>query len=841
MPPPNQPKSDDQISPTEDGKGVNPAKMLQRVLKSLETQADNSDWEAPEIDSVNGYRVESLIGRGGMGAVYKVVHEDLQRVCALKLLPVSADSRPDFGERFMQEARAMARLHHPNIVHVYDFGRTDDGHLYYVMEYVEGADLSVLMKEGRVDSDHARDIVLQVCDALHYAHRMGFVHRDIKPGNIILDDQGCVKVADFGLAKMLRDETQSAPPDFTLTMQGEVLGTPGYMSPEQSCGDPVDHRTDIYALGVIYYQMLTGSLPLGHFNPPSAITKSDGQLDAVVMRLLSKNPEDRYQQAIDVRDAITVSSVRVDKKQSGKWMKLGLVAALVAVSALATAAFIRNSESPKGEGVAQQAEVVLPNASQPYSNSLEMSFLPVRGTSVLFSQWETRWDDWDQFIEETGYDWEGPTFNEPGGHPALNISWQDANAFCEWLTEKERAAGLIAPTMNYRLPTDWEWSCAVGLYSEQGDSPKQRSGQIKNDYPWGLEWPPPENMTMELDQSEAFDIVESICFAHGWLSGPMRPELQEKIVQVTHRLYQRPWREKVEKTSWDFVQIPQQLGNAMIMATDTAVVRYWKNKTVVLLGECMGHHAAALIGTIGWNVPDWSDQEFIDFVLQADWGQQNILKVWTCIHWDSAKQAYCLAGERYARQNFAKESSNFEGGQVAGILGNGKLEFLAAPVAKYYRPMFIFEGRLSHEDLVKVTEDAYAAYQEKWYKVTAKLYRDLMPEYENEWRRRSRAANLGVKNQFGIQGMAGGAKEWVADAYELGDSDYGTLRGGSIRLLARGPRLKDLEGDDQQVVDTIVKTAVPAKLELLSSYRQKEAKDSRKPWYGFRTVLAFEE
>jgi tRNA A-37 threonylcarbamoyl transferase component Bud32 len=238
-----------------------------------------------------------LIGHGGMGAVYKARQTRLDRLVALKILDPDRVRDPAFAERFTREARALARLSHQHIVTIHDFGEVE-GLYYFVMEYVEGANLREVMQAGRLSPPEALALVPQICEALQFAHDGGVVHRDIKPGNILLDRVGRVKIADFGLAKLLEPGQADG---VSLTVSGEVMGTPAYMAPEQ-IEHPldVDHRADIYAVGVVLYEMLTGELPLGRFDPPSRKVRMDVRLDEVVLRALAKEPNRRYQLASDV-------------------------------------------------------------------------------------------------------------------------------------------------------------------------------------------------------------------------------------------------------------------------------------------------------------------------------------------------------------------------------------------------------------------------------------------------------------------------------------------------------------------------------------------------------------
>jgi serine/threonine protein kinase len=245
-----------------------------------------------------------LLGKGGMGAVYKARQRGLDRVVALKILPLEIGNDPAFAERFTREARALGKLNHPNIVSVYDFGQVD-GLFYFLMEFVDGANLRQALRAGTINPANSLAIVAQICDALQFAHDEGIVHRDIKPENILLDKRGRVKIADFGLAKLLRKE----PADFALTGTHQVMGTPRYMAPEQMEGSKeVDHRADIFSLGVVFYELLTGELPVGRFDPPSKTVGVDVRLDEVVLRALEREPTLRYQQASEVKTRVQAIS-----------------------------------------------------------------------------------------------------------------------------------------------------------------------------------------------------------------------------------------------------------------------------------------------------------------------------------------------------------------------------------------------------------------------------------------------------------------------------------------------------------------------------------------------------
>lgn len=270
-----------------------------------------------------------MIGRGGMGAVYRARQKQLNRFVALKILPTEVSESPAFAERFTREAQALAKLNHPGIVTLYEFGQAD-GLFYFLMEFVDGVNLRHLLEAGRLSPREALAIVPRICDALQYAHDQGIVHRDIKPENILLDRQGRVKVADFGLAKLVGTQAEpAADPGTTsgsvvLTEAGEVMGTPRYMAPEQAeAPTTVDHRADIYSLGVVLYQMLTGELPEERIEPPSRKVQVDVRLDEVVLRALEKEPSRRYQQASQVRNDIeTITGFAGEELAPGKTFKM---------------------------------------------------------------------------------------------------------------------------------------------------------------------------------------------------------------------------------------------------------------------------------------------------------------------------------------------------------------------------------------------------------------------------------------------------------------------------------------------------------------------------------------
>ena len=270
------------------------------------------------------FRIVEKIGKGGMGAVYKAEQPDMNRYVAIKILHSRYLSRSDLVSRFRREARAMSQLSHPNTARVFLYGQLDDGACYFVMEHLVGQNLAQLVRaEGAMEPKRAMRIMIQVCSALEEAHQAGIVHRDLKPENVFITTQGGIrdfpKVLDFGLAKVT--ERQMRPGSMVLTQQGMVFGTPEFMSPEQAHGKTLDARSDIYSLGIILYELLTGKLPFDAKQPIEYIqlhvnatpiplserrpgTTFPPGLEEVLMAALAKKPEERYASAAEFAAAL---------------------------------------------------------------------------------------------------------------------------------------------------------------------------------------------------------------------------------------------------------------------------------------------------------------------------------------------------------------------------------------------------------------------------------------------------------------------------------------------------------------------------------------------------------
>lgn len=305
--------------------GMCPVCLMRQVLQGTGTERSRREQrprERPSVEAVASafpqWEMLGLIGHGGMGSVFKVRQLRLNRAAALKVIPASGvEQDPAFGERFAREGELLARLHHPNIVAVHDSGKS--GEFYYLlMEYADGVNLRQAMRTNRFTPAQALAVVPKICEALQYAHEEGVLHRDIKPENILLDQRGRVKLADFGIAKLMHpsganaEETGALPGsgEEALTRDGSAPGTPRYMAPEQAAQPrEVDARADIYSLGVVLYELLTGELPTHEFRPPSSMVEVNPQVDEVVRQALQREREFRQTSAAELKTQLETATI----------------------------------------------------------------------------------------------------------------------------------------------------------------------------------------------------------------------------------------------------------------------------------------------------------------------------------------------------------------------------------------------------------------------------------------------------------------------------------------------------------------------------------------------------
>ena len=384
--------------------------LLQAAMLPTEP-ADHQRAELPSLAAVSAafpqLEILELIGQGGMGAVFKARQPKLDRLVALKLLPASlAERDAAFAGRFEREGRLLARLHHPNIVAVHDSG-TAGGFFYLLMEFVEGVNLRQAMRSRRFTPAQALAIIPHICDALQFAHEEGVLHRDIKPENILLDGKGRVKLADFGIAKLMGEgaaveapaaggQDAVSSPRIEYTQSGATLGTPSYMAPEQrDTPGTVDHRADIYSLGVVFYELLTGELPTGSFEPPSAKSEADPRVDAIVAQALEKERTRRQSSAGEVKTQVETVVQKNGKARAGSTMKRKLAVVgvtLLGFAVLAMGEHFLAERAVRAEAQARQAELLAQMAAdrepatEPSSRTAEWQALQ-SSFEQAFAEW----------------------------------------------------------------------------------------------------------------------------------------------------------------------------------------------------------------------------------------------------------------------------------------------------------------------------------------------------------------------------------------------------------------------------------------------------------------------
>ncbi|MDF1813950.1 MAG: serine/threonine-protein kinase [Verrucomicrobiales bacterium] len=346
-------------------------KLIPQLIPKSTDTSPGAFAPLPDLEQMQNLfprlEVLELLGAGGMGAVFKARQKKLDRMVAVKILNQGLSGDPEFIARFEREARAMARLDHPNIVTIYDFGERE-GFYFFIMEYVDGGDLRKLIQQKKAAPAVVLDLIPQICEAVQFAHDEGITHRDIKPANILLDQKGRVKVADFGLAKIVEGDADSFQ-----TMAGAGMGTPFYMAPEQMTdADTVDQRADIYSLGVVIYQLITGNLPQGDFPLPSkSVPEISTRMDNAIMRAMAQDPDLRFSEVKDLFEALEIvrggrKSQTPNKARGRGGLIAGLAVALIV--ALAGAAFWLKPWEKSG------VETVEASAAPPEKKQMELTF-----------------------------------------------------------------------------------------------------------------------------------------------------------------------------------------------------------------------------------------------------------------------------------------------------------------------------------------------------------------------------------------------------------------------------------------------------------------------------------
>ena len=474
--------------------GLCPSCVAKNVKSGLLDLLDEAPAEKEAVALViDGYEVQELIGGGGMGEVYRAKRLSDEKIVAIKVVAGRLTRDPEVTARFENEVNAMSQLDHANVVRVLDQGESLDGRHYLVSEFVDGCDLRRLMKAQRLEPARAFEIFDKVCAGIAHAHERGIVHRDIKPANILVGSDGTVKVADFGLAKTLVDSSHW----YGFTQTRDTFGTPYYIAPEVTRqADKADTRSDVYALGVLLYELLAGAVPMGQFTPLSQRIDIDKRIDSVIGEALADDPERRTASVNALAKAaqkIAISHA-TRRRRSQTFLLIGAALGVLVIGGGLGAWFMSKHAKAAHRVVFEppsQATKV-----RPWENSLSMKFVPLPKHQLLVSIWETRVCDYRRFSDaenavlpdwrlgaanprrqtvafkkrsqQTQEDrsdklttWEKPGFPQTPNDPVCGVDLVEARLFCAWLTWKERNEGRLTVNQSYRLPNEQEWDDLV--------------------------------------------------------------------------------------------------------------------------------------------------------------------------------------------------------------------------------------------------------------------------------------------------------------------------------------------------------------------------------------------
>ncbi|HCN76285.1 MAG TPA: hypothetical protein DIT13_03705 [Verrucomicrobiales bacterium] len=523
-----------------------------------------------EGDTVGPYRLCEVIGEGGFGNVWRAEQtEVVRREVALKVIKLGMDTAQVI-RRFNQERQALASLKHPHIATMLDAGVGPNGRPYFAMELVRGGTITRWCQEHNATLPERLRLFIQVCQAVQHAHEKGILHRDIKPSNVLVtevDGAPVPKVIDFGIAKAMSGSQAELS---LLTQTGQVIGTPVYMSPEQiEGGRRLDARSDVYALGALLYEILAGeqafdlsSVGTGglaavrhliletHPERPSTrlrqktsaakhgesgekpiLSTLPADLDWITMKALEKDRLRRYQTAADFAEDVQrhLDSLPVLARlpslsyKAGRWLRRHRRSvALTSLGAVAATAVMLAALHLEAEARRPKRITLAPG--ELHTNSLGMKFTPVPGTDVLMCIHETRNRDFAAYTAEvpgavglwmtgvaTGLD---PVVEDRDNHPAMRINWEEADAFCQWLSAKEGRT--------YRLPTDREWSMAAGIGDQETwgpDTTPKSVFKVPDHYPWEGTWPPPAGAGNYSDETLKAATPSTPSFIKGYHDG----------------------------------------------------------------------------------------------------------------------------------------------------------------------------------------------------------------------------------------------------------------------------------------------------------------------------------